>query len=360
MAGTVSSRIFVKGLPPTFTESEFRTHFSQSREITDAKIFPNRRIGYIGYRTPEDAQHALKYFNRTFIRMSRIGVELARPIQDAQNARHHGAAPTAQRRPDVDNGPDVKQPVKRKRGSDVDKEDDPKLKEFLDVYKPKNKKKAWENEGLDTAVAAETRADKVGAQAFEEVHSDEEYEEVPNKARRAKRDNVPAEHDTAQVEVQLGEDEVMQPTVNAVVEGPASQVGSGDVVTDADWTRSRTSRLLGLLDEDEETETTRDGGDAQSAYNDEDEDVVKGSNKSVAGIKAPQSMPTPPSDKEQEATTEEADAATERTESTMRLFLRNLAYDVRAEDLETQFAQYGSLDEVSSCICVLPISKMNT
>lgn len=75
-----SSRIFVRGLPPTFTEDEFRKHFSKQQSVTDAKLFPHRRIGYVGYRTADDAAKAVKYFNKSFIRMSRIAVELARPV----------------------------------------------------------------------------------------------------------------------------------------------------------------------------------------------------------------------------------------------------------------------------------------
>lgn len=75
-----SSRIFVRGLPPTMNEAEFRKHFGSKYEVTDARLFPQRRIGYVGYKSPEDAQKAVKYFNRTFIRMSKIGVELARPV----------------------------------------------------------------------------------------------------------------------------------------------------------------------------------------------------------------------------------------------------------------------------------------
>lgn len=76
-----SSRIFVRGLPPTMTEEEFKKHFGAKYSITDAKLFPQRRIGYIGYNTPDDAEEAVKYFHRTFIRMSKIGVELARPVR---------------------------------------------------------------------------------------------------------------------------------------------------------------------------------------------------------------------------------------------------------------------------------------
>jgi multiple RNA-binding domain-containing protein 1 len=85
-----SSRIFVKGLPPTISEEEFKKHFSAKSAITDAKLLPHRRIGYVGYRTPEDAATAVKYFNRSFIRMSKIGVEIARPVcSGGPNSRHY-------------------------------------------------------------------------------------------------------------------------------------------------------------------------------------------------------------------------------------------------------------------------------
>lgn len=76
-----TSRIFVKGLPPTITEAEFRKHFSaKNREITDVKLIPQRRIGYVGYKTPEVASGAVKYFNKSYIRMSKISVEPAKPV----------------------------------------------------------------------------------------------------------------------------------------------------------------------------------------------------------------------------------------------------------------------------------------
>lgn len=78
-----STRIFIKGLPPTISEDEFKKFFSVKQEITDAKLISERRIGYIGYKTPGDAAKAVKYFNKTYIRMSKIGVELARPVSSA-------------------------------------------------------------------------------------------------------------------------------------------------------------------------------------------------------------------------------------------------------------------------------------
>lgn len=76
-----SSRIFIRGLPPTITEEDFKKHFGSKWDITDSRLFAQRRIGYVGYNTPEDAAKAVKYYNRTFIRMSKIAVELARPVR---------------------------------------------------------------------------------------------------------------------------------------------------------------------------------------------------------------------------------------------------------------------------------------
>lgn len=76
-----SSRIFIRGLPPNLTVEEFRQHFSKQHEITDAKLIPHRRIGYIGYKSNSDAAKAIKYHNRSFIRMSKIAVEVARSVR---------------------------------------------------------------------------------------------------------------------------------------------------------------------------------------------------------------------------------------------------------------------------------------
>ena len=60
---------------------EFGKYFSKISTVTDAKYIPRRRIGYVGYKTHDDALKAVKYLNRSFIHMSRIGVELARPVR---------------------------------------------------------------------------------------------------------------------------------------------------------------------------------------------------------------------------------------------------------------------------------------
>lgn len=75
-----SSRIFVRNLPSHFTEDDVRKHFAKF-PITDVKFFNHRRIGYVGYKTPEDAAKAVKYFNKTFIKLTKIYAEIARPVR---------------------------------------------------------------------------------------------------------------------------------------------------------------------------------------------------------------------------------------------------------------------------------------
>lgn len=75
-----SSRIFVRGLPPSIAEEDFKKHFSEKASVTDVKLLPKRRFGYVGYKSPEDAAEAVKLFNKSFIRMSRLSVELAQAV----------------------------------------------------------------------------------------------------------------------------------------------------------------------------------------------------------------------------------------------------------------------------------------
>ncbi|KAL3895907.1 MAG: hypothetical protein SGCHY_004419 [Lobulomycetales sp.] len=80
----MSSRILVKGLPRKISLQRFRSHFSTlaDAQVTDARLANTadgrfRRFGFIGFRTPQQAQAAVDYFNGTFIDSSKISVELA-------------------------------------------------------------------------------------------------------------------------------------------------------------------------------------------------------------------------------------------------------------------------------------------
>lgn len=75
-----STRVFVSGLPPTFSNDQLRKHFTSRFQVTDAHVLPKRRIGFVGLKTPEAAKEAAKYFNKTYVKMSKISVDIAKPV----------------------------------------------------------------------------------------------------------------------------------------------------------------------------------------------------------------------------------------------------------------------------------------
>ena len=337
-----SSRIFIKGLPPSITEADFKKHFSAgSREVTDARLFANRRIGYVGYKTPEDAQWAVKYFNKTFVRMSRIGVEVARPISESNPGRANARAPTAPKETQSmpSNAPKTRDETKKQAT-----EEDPKLKEYLEVMKPKSKKRSWENDDVLQASNENVPNDDDNQMVMDGgAASDDEYEDVPRKAKRTKVDSSPAEHPPA---TELTDTEATTAAV-ADSETPAQEEATPQApVSDADWARSRTSRLLGLLDDDEEEEeNSRPKARAASVSSSDTGDVApKASGPSkTTDVSAPIAQPAV----DEPAQPEENDVEPTGVRASMRLFVRNLPYDVKQEDLQSEFASYGNIEELS-------------
>ncbi|EKD18403.1 uncharacterized protein L3040_007571 [Drepanopeziza brunnea f. sp. 'multigermtubi'] len=331
-----SSRIFIKGLPPTITENEFKKHFGAIATITDAKLISNRRIGYVGYKSPEEAAKAVKYFNRTFIRMSKIGVEIARPIADTTLPPSRKAQ-REQRREDAtarkqacaeaadasfSNG------VKRKR--DVVDESDPKLQEFLDVMQPASKPRTWNAQTEDDEPPT-----KMQAMEIPEKDSDGEYEPVPKKSRKK---SPPLSN------------EIPAPIVEAT---PESTDVNGPKTTDApdatndDWLRSRTNRLLDLMDPDE-IGTAGTG----AVPNEKAEPAFVADTRSDEALELADPVAEQQKDEEDK---EELDPTIEAIKATGRLFARNLAYSASEDDLREHFAPFGSLEEVH-----LPVDAKGT
>ncbi|TVY26745.1 Multiple RNA-binding domain-containing protein [Lachnellula hyalina] len=333
-----SSRIFIKGLPPTISEEDFKNHFSAKSAITDAKLIPHRRIGYIGYKSPEDAAKAVKYFNKSFIRMSKIGVELARPISDAtlpisrkaqrEQDRENAKIFQAQRESrEAASKEKLNAATKRKR-SDVD-EEDPKLKEFLEVMQPASKAKKWATE-VENDVTDEPPL-KIQAIEVPEAESDDEYESVPKKSRKSSPPRPPAP---------------VPAPIQAVVEAPAEDEPMVDIsaidATDDDWLRSRTNRVLDLMDPE-------DIAPAQSSKN--NVEVVKAINAPIIDEEPEEQF----EGFEDEQETPKPDLVRDAIAANGRLFVRNLPYTATEEDLRKHFEPYGSLEEVH-----LPVDASGT
>lgn len=368
---TLSSRIFVKGLPPTLKDVDFRKHFSAGgRDVTDVKLIPNRGIGYVGFKSPEDAVQAVKYFNRTFIRMSRINVEIAKPVRNYLAAPHSilGANSNTQigdaslleakekrKKGHLHTGRDtqyeskpvaVEEPVeaepkaKKRKREDVD-ESDSKVQEFLEVMLPKRNPT---KEDVLGGRLANKEVDEDTPMLLDERESDDEYEYGPA-ARSTKQKPTEGHDDETMRDVQptRRQPESGQPEPPAVPpdrnDRPREYDHQRPLALDAEednWLRSKTNRLLDLVDEEPVTTSDRPADaipintQTKVAYGRRDE---------------------PSAEEELDRQQDEAHSGEEAIESvrrTKRLFVRNLPYSATDEDLRSFFGGFGTVEEVSN------------
>ncbi|KAF1355955.1 RNA-binding domain-containing protein [Lizonia empirigonia] len=330
-----SSRIFVRGLPPKFTEEDVRKHFAKY-PVTDVKFFPHRRIGYVGYKTPEDAAKAVKYFNKTFIRMTRIFVEVARPIADEllpKSRRQIKVEKAAPKSDDYFPPPKEDNALKRKREQ---AEQDPKLKEFLEVYQPPSKTNIWTEGDAQIAAGNSTVVEEpVKDVVVPADESDDDYQVI---TKKPKTTATPQEAPKETESVPVPEPVIAAPTT-AVQDTDATMQDASDVITadqpaatDDDWLRSRTNRLLDLVEDNDVTVAP-----VSAAKN----PAAEKRDSPVAVEQQPE--PTKSSD---EPVVEPGSSEEDKIRETGRLYLRNLHFEVTEEDIRTQFSKHGPLVEV--------------
>jgi multiple RNA-binding domain-containing protein 1 len=90
----MSTRVIIKNLPHNITPTRLNSHFSFSQSgtsffsgtVTDAKLVTDPKSGksrgfaFVGYRTAEEAQKAVDWFNGTFVDMRKVFVEIAKQV----------------------------------------------------------------------------------------------------------------------------------------------------------------------------------------------------------------------------------------------------------------------------------------
>ncbi|KAJ5503574.1 Nucleotide-binding alpha-beta plait [Penicillium fimorum] len=339
-----STRVFVGGLPPTCSNEQLKKHFATRFQVTDAHVLPKRRMGFVGFKSHEAAQQAVKHFNKTYMKMSKIAVDIARPIDsnDAEDAH-----PT--RRRDTTNVNDASLDNNLKRKRDGENKSDPKLQEYLSLMGSSSKTRTWAND--DEMIKPSVDTVPVINQSAQE---EEELQVLPSHPKKAKTEKLPTVTEPEQPEpmvVDKNEEEEAQETPEQ--DNSAEPKVETAPVSDADWLRSKTSRLLGLLDEEEQDEF----------------DQHKATAPTIAPTRAARAASPPSGDESPQRDEESRTAAIEKsapnttdvdsiTEATpvdpnidlirnsARLFLRNLAYDTTESDLQPIFERFGKIEEI--------------
>lgn len=333
-----SSRLFVKNLPPSINEADFRKHFSAGgREVTDIKLIAKRRIGYVGYKTPGDAAKAVKFFHKSYIRMSKISVELARPISDPSLPAVHKVKHVANKLPTPEPEPKPKEEeadgesgASRKRKRGVLDESDPKLKEYLDVMRP-GQKTSSSLEGIRGNPAEEKDVEMAVVPLEDE--SDNEYEEIPAQKKKRLHQDVDSTIPSAPAA------EIPVPDLEPAPEDVPKTSQPADA-TDDDWLRSRTNRLLDLVDPDDPTAMT-------TAVTRPSQQGAAPTGPSPSGdinMDSDSAEVEEPREPSAEAAEDDAMGQIRRT---ARLFVRNLPFKATETELREHFAKYGEVEEVS-------------
>ncbi|RYO85221.1 hypothetical protein DL764_009206 [Monosporascus ibericus] len=347
-----SSRVFVKGLPPNINETTFRKHFDYAGHITDIKLIPHRRIGYVGYKSPDEATKAVKRLNRSFIRMSKITVEPAKPVADPSLSK---AKPASNGVSAVSTPPNrnpalvdaASQNIKKRKREELD-ESDPKLQEFLGVMLPGG---STNKAHRDAVGAADEPPAKMAAVSFPENESDDEYESVPGRRpSEPNQENAKSRAAAKDPGVRNGEqqnsDFQNKPQDAEVVDAELAEqptpAPAPTAATDDDWLRSRTNRLLDLVDDDDNLPPAAPSQPVQVAPPARD----YGGSDMTDGIEdearpEPMEIEALPEAKSKDSKDETLDSL----RKTSRLFIRNLPYSAEEEDVRKHFEQYGSLEE---------------
>lgn len=331
-----SSRLYVKNLPPTINEADFRKHFTTGgREVTDIKLIAKRRIGYVGYKTSADAAKAVKFFNKSYIRMSRISVEIARPISDPSLPTAHKVQHAANKLPTPEPEPKAKQngddaTNKKRKREDVDQAD-PKLREYLDVI-GHGQTSSSKLEGIMGQPAGEV-VDVPMVTVDEE--SDDEYDKIVAPASKRQKEDVTVTTPSAPAPAT---ESLIDEAPQLVTEDSGKTVQAADA-TDDDWLRTRTNRLLDLVDPNDLDLTPIPVRPAP---------VTKPSKPSTSeDINIDRASPDPVATREPAAEQDEDKSPTGQIRRTSRLFIRNLPFKATEAELREHFAKYGEVEEVS-------------
>ncbi|KAL4822036.1 hypothetical protein BDW67DRAFT_189857 [Aspergillus spinulosporus] len=320
-----STRVFVSGLPPTLTNDQLKKHFATRFHVTDAHVLPKRRIGFVGFKSSEAAQQAVSYFNKTYMKMSKISVDIAKPI-DAEPARRKDSR-TAQP------GDVPGSNLKRKRDGDTVK--DSKTQEYLSLLQQPSKTRTWAN---DDQLPAPVETDSHAQEQPLDVDDQEELTYAQRKKAKLGQDANEKSHDTVDTchlpATDEGNDQPLPKKQEEESEGPQKDQAP---VSDSDWLRSKTSRLLGLLDEDEQETFAAPAAVTNNAP------MV---DTNIEKSKAQSSEKPAVGDLAKAPTAAEVDTNIENIRISARLFIRNLSYETKESDLEPVFSPFGKIEEI--------------
>ncbi|CAL9226089.1 unnamed protein product [Arabidopsis halleri] len=326
------SRICVKNLPKHVKEDRLRDVFSQKGEITDAKLMrsndgKSRQFAFIGFRSAQEAQEAIKYFNKSYLDTSRIFVEIAHKVGDENAPRPWSRLSHKKEEEANENSKKSSSEVLnngnakggKKKKAEVD---DPEFQEFLEVH-DRSKSKIWSNDMSIPPAPEETGKEKVLVKKADEPMISNGAE--PNKAKKSS--------DTEKTK-------------------KSKVVAASDDVSDMEYFKSRIKKNLSDSDSDNESEDSSE----DEASDDDGKAEADGHDADIRNFPIDGNVEAGGVDKDDDGdameveadgkVAQELKADSDDVLDTGRLFVRNLPYTATEEELMEHFSKFGEISEV--------------
>jgi multiple RNA-binding domain-containing protein 1 len=221
------------------------------------------------------------------------------------------------------------------------------LQEYLSLIERPSKTKTWANGEDFPPNTVQNQPPTSDQQEDQSDDTTEQVEEPSHNQRKKVRVEEKQKVDHGQEPEPMVLDKTEEEHEGTNADEPAEAVShtqeEPEPVSDTDWLRSKTSRLLGLLDEDEQAE-----------FDSAAQQKPDPSPQPAALLKADvQQSNDGKTAVESSTEAEEVDTNIENIRLSSRLFVRNLPYDASESDLEPVFSKFGKVEEVR---IILPFS----
>jgi multiple RNA-binding domain-containing protein 1 len=213
------------------------------------------------------------------------------------------------------------------------------LKEFLEVMQAPSKSKAWANDdALGLGSEPTPAADVVQKAPVAEDESDREYQVISKKSKTSQELTGPSSRPEP-VPKTVEVSKIAMEEVSSREEVPDPLLSENAPVSDGDWLRSRTNRVLDLVDDDDKPARPII---QEHSHSQEDHNTV---NAPVAEAEQPE-----PTNTEDVEMIDAAPSEEDKVRQSGRLYLRNLHFDTTSDDLRDHFSKHGPLEEVRNVV----------
>lgn len=295
------SRLIVKNLPNGMKEERFRTMFAAFGTVTDCSLkFTKdgkfRKFGFVGFKTEEDANKALKHFDKSFVDTSRVTVEMCKAFGDPTKARAWSKHTQSTSR-DKPSGPvDTDSKKRKNQKKEVNStlsnlEEDQGFKEFMSVHQNRSQAPTWANDTVQQPAGPDSQRTK-----------------IEGKKKVASDDYLNFDSDQSEEEEQDDDDDDEEADEGTTKEALKSSL------SDMEYLRSKVAQTEDTIEEGGEEDDGEDGDNkdeecgpvqqADSDYESGDRENLPKSKTAVSNMDKKQSKSKKTAKQETEPTTE--------------------------------------------------------